>query len=336
MSKKQIFTLAIIAVFCLQVGAVLAQEPFSAEGIPPESDFVYRKHYEQVQEIMSSALAQREAKLEAFMNKCDPKSKILQHREAYLGQIVQEYKKAGMSAQADALTQKMIKMFPKSDALAGQQLKQAYDSKNWPKVIESGEKLRASSPNDPQILAMLAEAYSNTKNNAKLLEISPKVVEVLGAQKAISYVVWLADHYRQKNDAANASRYYEMALGAYPSRAPQGWSASDWNAIKTAGLQLRAGAAWQREDFGAVINTYNEILQFDPKNDGAYLFMGLSYWKMQQLDQAQVAFARAVVLNKTNSARARQYLEQIYKPMNNDSLEGLDKLLDKAKADLGL
>ena len=39
-----------------QFSIALAQEPYQApEGIPPESDFVYRKHYEEVQAIMQSA-----------------------------------------------------------------------------------------------------------------------------------------------------------------------------------------------------------------------------------------------------------------------------------------
>ena len=112
-SKQLISALILFSVVMFLGGPLWAQEPFTAEGIPPESDFVYGKHYEQVQEIISGPLAEREKKLETFFGKCDPKAKILQHKEAYFNQLLQEYKKAGMTAQADALSQKMLKMFPK-------------------------------------------------------------------------------------------------------------------------------------------------------------------------------------------------------------------------------
>ncbi len=314
-----------------------AQEPFSAEGIPPESEYVYSKHYEQVQEIMKTPdLAAREQKLTAFMNKLHPQAKIRQYMEAFFGQIVQDYEKAGQKDKAAALSQKMLQMFPKSDAAAAQQLKAAYDGKNWAKVIELGEPMRAKSPSDGAVLAMLAEAYRATNNNAKVMEIGTKLIQVLGPEKAIYYVVFLADQYRTKNDLANAAKYYDMALQAYPSRVPEGWQPAQWNQVKATAYQVEATQAWGAQDFQGVIAAYNNLLKTDPHNDAAYMFMGLSYWRLQQLDQAQDALAKAVVLNKSNSAKARQYLEQLYKPRNNNTLDGLDQVLAKAKADLRL
>ena len=334
--RKQIVMLVLIAGVVLGP-SLLAQEPFSAEGIPPGSDFVYRKQYDQVQEILKTPdLAQREQSLMAYFQKLHAEAKIRQFMEAFFGQILEEYQKKGMTAQADALTQKMTKMFPKSDALLGQQLKAAYDGKNWPKVIEVGEKMRASAPNDPQLLAMLTQAYQSTNNNAKVMELAPKLIDAIGPKKAINYVVFLGDQYRQKNDSANAGKYYAMALQAYPTTPPDGWQAAQWNAVKLASHQLKASSAWAAQDWATVIKSYQDVLKLDPKNDAAYMGMGLAYWKQQNLDAAQDAFAKAVVLNKTTAAKSRQYLEQLYKPRNNNSLDGLDKVLAKAKADLNI
>ncbi len=335
--RKQFIILALIVSAVVLGSPLYGQEPFSAEGIPAGSDFVYRKQYDQVQEIMKTPdLAQREQKLTAYYQKLQPEAKIREYMEAYFGQILEEYQKKGMTAQANALTQKMLKWFPKSDALLGQQLKTAYDGKNWSKVIEVGEKMRATAPNDVQVLAMLTQAYQSTNNNAKVLELAPKLVDALGPKKAINYVVFLGDQYRQKNDTANARKYYNMALQAYPTTPPDGWKAAQWNAVKEASYQLSATAAWNAQNWPAVIKSYQEVLKLDPQNDGAYLGMGLAYWKQQELDAAQAAFAKAVVLNKTTAAKARQYLEQLYKPRNNNSLDGLDQVLAKAKAELGV
>lgn len=329
-----------ILLFCLmaallQFGTILAQEPFSQEGIPPGSDYVYRQHYAQVQEILKVPdVAQRESNLESFMKKLHPDSKILQYMESFFGEIVKAYQAKGQTAQANALTSKMMKLFPKSDSFLPQQFKAAFDSKDYPKAIELGEKIRAKTPNDGQVLVMLAQSYIATKNTAKVVEISPKVVSLLGANKAAYYVAWLADYYRNQRDMANAQKYYEMLHEAYPTSPPQGWEAAQWKSIKAITFQLRAGSAWAREDFQAVIEAYSESLKYDPTNDAAYLSIGLSYWRLKELDKAQAAFAKAVVLNKASAPKARQYLEQLYKPRNNDSLDGLEKVLEQAKAEL--
>lgn len=336
--KVRLFRLSLflVVMLCAEAAVVLAQEPFSAEGIPPSSDYVYRQQYDQVQEIMKAPLGERATKLETYMKKCHKDAKILQYMEAFFSQIVQDLQKAGQTAQADALTQKMIQMFPKSDNIMAQQFQAAYKNKDYAKAIELGEQIRAKAPNDAQVMVMLAQSYIATNQTAKVVEISPKIISTLGPEKGISYVVWMADYYKGKNDATNAIKYYDMAMRAYPNSVPEGWDANRWKAVVASNYQLRASGAWAREDFNGVIESYSALLSYDPKNDGAYLFIGLSYWKQQKLDMAQAAFARAVVLGGENSARARQYLEQIYKPLNNDSLEGLDAILEKAKADLGV
>ena len=49
------------------------------------------------------------------------------------------------------------------------------------------------------------------------------------------------------------------------------------------------------------------------------------------MDEAMGAFAMASVLDRPGSARARGYLEQIYKARNSDSLDGIDDLLNGAR-----
>ena len=316
---------------------LVAQEPFSAEGIPPSSDFVYRKHYEQVEEIMATPdVAAREQKLTAFMEKLHPEAKIRQYMEAYFGQIAEAYQKAGQTAKATALTDKMAKLFPKSDAQLGPQFKAAFDAKDYAKAIELGERLRKAAPGDAQVLLMLAESYRATNNNAKVIELAPRVIDAVGPDKAIGYVVQLAAHHREKNDLGNAARFYGMALKAYPNRTPEGWTSDQWGQVKAAAYDTQGKQAWAAKDYRSAVAAYKNLLSIDPKNDGAYLYIGMGHWQLQELDEAEAALAKAVVLDKAASAKARELLEQLYKPRNNNSLDGLDDVLAKARADLRL
>jgi hypothetical protein len=108
---------------------------------------------------------------------------------------------------------------------------------------------------------------------------------------------------------------------------------------------VRATNSYLNKNYEAATQDYYQSLQYAPNNDAAYLYMGLSFWKfssgledparLEQLNQAVTAFARAVAMGGPNQAKAQQYLEQVYKPLNNNTLDGLDEVLEKARADIG-
>jgi tetratricopeptide (TPR) repeat protein len=106
--------------------------------------------------------------------------------------------------------------------------------------------------------------------------------------------------------------------------------------VLSSGNTIIATNAYVAKDFDTAIKHFKEALSYSPQNDHAYLFLGLSYWKKQELDLAMDAFAKGAVLGKPNSAKSREYLEQLFKPRNNDSLEGLDEFLAAAKAALNI
>ncbi len=337
--SKRLATLFFLALLFAWVAPALAQEPIepivAPEGIPADSDWLYRQHYDQVQEIMKTPdLAQRANQLEHYMSKCPPEAKILQYMEGFFGQIVREMANAGKNAEAAALTDKMRQLFPNSTALAGQAFQAAFQSGDYAKAIELGEKLYASNP-DPQIGVILAQSYIATKNAAKAEEYSLKALETLGTEKGVYFAVWLADYYAGQGKTDLTMKYYQDILGAYPDSPPQGWNADAWNQIKVKSYLLQGSSLYAQKDHKGAIAAFEKVAKIQPKNDTAYLYIGLSHWQLQELDQAMDSFAKAVVIGGGASAKARQYLEQIYKPRNGDSLEGLDKLLDKAKTELG-
>jgi tetratricopeptide (TPR) repeat protein len=333
MNQRLIRSLLGITLFLVigQFTITLAQQPYQApEGIPPESDFVYRKHYEEAQAIMQAPLADRAAKMEAYMKALHPKSQILGSMEAYFRQIAAQLKSAGNASASDALTKKLLVMFPNSDAAVSQQLQQAFQAKDYGKSITLGEKLLAKSPDNKTILNILAASYIQSNNEAKAVAIVPKAIKAIGAKDAVSLVIWMADYYKAQNDIPKALTYYKQALGTFSA------GSNEYKSLKTAIGTIEGTTAFKAKDFDGSVAAFNEVISVDPGNDGAYLYLGLSYWRLQKLEEAQSAFAKATVLGKGTSAKAREYLLQIYTPLNGGSEEGLDKVLDAAKADLGI
>jgi tetratricopeptide (TPR) repeat protein len=317
---------------------VVAQDPIvPPEGIPVESDWLYRQHYAQIQEILALPdIAEREKRLLAYNSKVSSKAKISQHMPAFLSQVVEAYQKAGQAQQASALQQKLAEMYPEAaKAAKGANFLQAYQSKNYAKAIELGEPLYAETK-DTQVLSMLADSYIGSKNEAKSVEYCNKAVAALGDKKGVNYLYWLAENYQRKQDLNQAGTYYSRLLRAYPKTTPEGWDAKAWGHVLATGNGVLATNAYVKEDFENAIKYFNESLSYSPHNDHAYLFMGLSYWKIQELDLAMDAFAKATAIGKGNSAKAREYLEQLYKPRNGGSLDGLEDFLVAAKQALNL
>ena len=323
----------ILMITCLWIpgGVISAQEPIEApEGIPVKSDWLYRKHYVQVQEIMQAPLDQREAKLKNFYRKLHRMAKMRQVMVSFFGQIVKDYEAAGKSQEAKALTATMMDLFPQLRPTPKQLLGQAYQAKNYARVIELGEKLYAAKP-DSTLTAMLADSYIATQNGPKALEYSLTALKALGTKEGVYFAVWLAEYYTSRQDLNNAMKYYDRLLRAFPDQVPPKWDAERWSKVLATGYNLQANDAYLRSDYASAIQQFHESLKYSPRNEQAYLFIGLAHWKEQEMVEAMGAFAMASVLDRPGSAKAHGYLEQIYKSRNSDSLDGIEELLDSAR-----
>ncbi|RPI23561.1 MAG: hypothetical protein EHM61_19460 [Acidobacteria bacterium] len=330
--------LSVLLVFSVMTTA-LAQDPVKPpEGVTPESDWLYAKHLEQVQgTIMKEADPNlRVQKLENFTKKLPPQAKILPYMESFFLQTAEELQKAGKTQEANAVMAKVVELFPNSPTVKTQQFMTAFQNKDYPKAITLGEELNAANPN-PQMTAMLAQAYMATSNGPKAAEYSQKILEASGPKDGAFYLLWLAEYNNAQKNVPKALEYYSTFLQTFPEDAPpQGWAPDVWNRHKATAYALKAGQAYAAKDCATATQNFEQSLKFAPKNDTAYLMIGMCQWRAQQLDQAEQSFIKAVAIGGPASTKAREYLEQIWKPRHNGTVDGLDAAVAKAKTDLKL
>ncbi len=335
MSSLKRFLLVWLALSVASGAWLFGQEPFVApEGIPPESNYVYERHYAQIQEIMSSPLASRAANLEAFMKKLHPKSKALEYMEGFFNQIRKAHQDAGQADQAEAVGKQMARIFPDSKALQGQEFQQAWAGKNYAKVIELGEPMYAQNK-DPNIAFMLAQAAHATGNDAKTVSYGDTVVNHFGAQKAAFFAAWLADYYQKQGDSQKALSYYDKIVKDNPNSPPEGWTREYWQNVCAKPFAMRGDQAYKGQQWQKAIDQYEGLLAYQPRNDVAYYFMGMSYWQLKEMENAMDSFAKAAVLGGQTSTKAREYLTQIYSARNGGKTEGLDEFLAAARLAVG-
>lgn len=331
-----LFGLSVVLIFC-GMSVALAQDPITPpEGVTPESDWLYAKHLDQVQgTIMKEAdLNVRVQKLENYTKKLPPTAKIRPYMESFFLQTAEEMQKAGKTQDATAVMAKVTELFPNSPTVKSQQFMAAFQAKDYAKAITIGEELNAANP-DPQVTAMLAQSYMATGNGPKAEEYSQKILDASGPKDGAFYLLWLAEYNNGQKNVPKAMEYYNKFLETFPEDAPpQGWAAEVWNRHKATAYMLRAGQAYTAKDYPTAIQNLDLSTRFAPKNDTAYYMMGMSYWRTQNLDKAEESFAKAVAVGGPASARAREYLEQIWKPRHNNTTDGMDAAIAKAKADL--
>jgi len=73
-----------------------------------------------------------------------------------------------------------------------------------------------------------------------------------------------------------------------------------------------------------------------PNDDFTFYGLGFACMLLNDYPDAEANLAKAVVLHGIVTANARTLLEAIYKSQHNQSLDGIERVLMKARADLGL
>jgi tetratricopeptide (TPR) repeat protein len=92
----------------------------------------------------------------------------------------------------------------------------------------------------------------------------------------------------------------------------------------------------KRREAQQALAPFKKALDFNPSDDFSFYGLGLSYATLNDYTNAESCLAKAVALNGPVMNNATATLQEIYKRRHNNSLEGLDKVIAKAKAELGI
>jgi len=354
--QKPIMIVVISFLFSLGVLQVFGWQ----DKISPVSDYQYKKDYAQYEGIKKEADAQKRADLLLGFMKERPISRMLTYVVAdYLECVrphIQGKNWAKVIAMEEALaalmpTEKTVQAAAVPEPGAGEFLKNVlapahrtvqsallaanYQAGNLPKAAEIGERLYAAAP-DRGMAAALADIYIKLNNADKFATYAEKVVAEIPIEQSYTLALQLAGVYQQKNDLAKASGYAAKVMEAFGDKVPQGVQESVWNGSRAYAFGLLGLHAYANKDYPKTLEYYGKATQFSPKSDDAWYYTGMAKWRSQDPEGAIQAFAKCVVINKTMAKKAQEYLEQLYKARHNDTLDGLDQVLAKAKSELGI
>ncbi len=353
LSKVIAFTVAALLLWGMVVSA--------QEKISPVSDYQYKRDYAQVETIIKEPDLTKRAGLLLDFVKQRPISRSLdyvaQNYVACLKPLMDAKDWAKVASSEEGFvalmpTEKSVAAAQVPEPGAGEfiknQLKNAqkfmhqnliaayFQGNNMAKAAELAEKGYAENPADPAALDLLMTIYKKAFPE-KAAALTEKLAGDQPIEKSFGTTMQLADQYWAAKNVDRAVEYAKKVMDAYGDKLPPGVQETDWNPVRARAYGYMATVAYTKKDYAGAIVLYDKISKVVPKEDGPYYYIGMCKWQNKDQEGAIPYFAKATVLGKNFSQKAKGYLEQLYKSVNQkDSLDGLDQVLAKAKADLGI
>jgi len=313
--------------------------PAQREEIPPDSDYMYRKDSAAIDEIKAKETdpQKRADALVAWVSSHPRATRAIAYAASYYAEVVSGVLKAGDPQKALTMIQTFQTAAPSNTTLVPMQMSAYYQAKNWAKATEIGEKLYAANPSTG-LANDLSGIYMQAGNSEKYLFYAEKVLADVGMEKGYSIALQIVNLHIQKKEMAKALPLLVQLMTAYGDKVPSGIQEANWNQTRAFAFGVMAADSYySKKDLPKAIELYEKVTKFAPKSEDAWYFIGMAKWQGKDQKGAIEPFAKAYVIGgKLYSQKARDNLDQLWKAEHNGSMDGLDAVIAKAKADLGI
>ncbi len=304
------------------------------EGAKPVPDVGYTKEeYDEFNKALSDPdLKARSEGLQQFI-KTHPNSKLNEHAMAGLSALLaQVYQQKDMATLA-MVSESFLQMKPDDIAALALATEAFYTNKDYGKAAKYGEAFYAKKPS-LEVARLLAHSFDELKNEGKFASYAEKCIPEMSGKDAFFYSAKLSYYYGNRKDIGRAALHCQKMLAAYgEGEIPPGYTPDRWAQEKARIYSIMGRNYYERKQFANAVGAYNNSLKHFRQNDEAYYYMGMSYWAANDTTSAMKAFAKAYSFNKPYSKTARAQLENLYKALNNGSLDGIDRILRAANPD---
>ena len=290
------------------------------------------EEYERYQTIDAEADPVKKTDMVVAFIKEKPESSLRSYLEASFQRLMADLIQQQKWSQAISVGKKFLAVSPDHQATIDG-LTYAYSYTANPRGLTTyGEKTYAANP-DEGLAYSLAVSYLQLENNAKFLQWGAKVTPSYP-----NYVVIL-DHMMRRTTGATQVKHARTCLKFLPTaKKPQGMDDKTWtdtvNSSYAAAYGVLGAASYQSGSYGVAIKHLENALKYDNRNETAFYFLGMSYWRTNKLDSAMLNFAKAYLLKGSTSSNAKKYLEELWRNSHRGSLSGVDRVIQRAQKEL--
>jgi tetratricopeptide (TPR) repeat protein len=250
--------------------------------------------------------------------------------------VAQEAPKAPVK-QPQAKTQQEYDAFVKFNA-----------EQDFAKKVAAGEQFEKDFPNSeltvPFVYPQMVVSYQQLNSYEKTVEFGEKILRADPANTFALFMLALVIPERIKDDDLDrqqkldqTTKYAKKLLELTPTlQKPMQLTDEQFKGQKA---QLEGGAhsalgfiALHKKNYDEAIAEYKKSVEIFPKDAISFYRLGLCYSFAKKDDEAIKVLATAVAMN--GPPQAKSFLEQLYKAKNGGSLDGLDKVISQAAANV--
>ncbi|MEW5977416.1 MAG: hypothetical protein AB1898_16615 [Acidobacteriota bacterium] len=314
---------------------VLDLEEAEKQAAKPTSDVGYTKEeYDAFQKALNNPdLKLRAEELMQFA-KDKPESKLREHALNAVPAVMAELYQAKDMASLAPVAESYLELKPGDEAALGVATEAFYTNKDYAKATKYGEAFYEKKPS-PELAQLLAHSFDQLKNDGKFANYAEKALGNMSPQDAFFYSAKLSYYYANRKDIGRAATHCQKMMSAYgDGEPPPGYTADKWNQEKARSYAIIGRNYYERKQFANAVSAFNNSLKYYRQNDEAYYYMGMSYWSANDPTNALKSFAKSYSLNKAYAKTARDKMETLYKALNNGSVEGIDRILRAAAAEM--
>ncbi|MBN2241472.1 MAG: tetratricopeptide repeat protein [Acidobacteria bacterium] len=290
------------------------------------------EEYNRYQTIDAEADPVKKTDMVVAFIKEKPESSLRAYLEASFQRLVADLSQQQNWSQIISLGQKFLTVAP-NDKTTIDALTYAYSSTgNLKGFTTYGEKTYAANPS-PELAYSIAIAYLQLDNGAKFLQWGKKV-----PASSPNYVVVLTQMMR-RTAGNEQDKYARECLKILPAaKKPEGMGDKDWqemvNGSYATAYAVLGASSYQSGSYSTAIKNLENSLKYNSRNETAYYFLGMSYWRNNQMDAAMLNFAKAYLLKGSTSAQSKKYLDQLWSSSHRGSLAGVDRVIQRAQQEM--
>jgi tetratricopeptide (TPR) repeat protein len=278
-------------------------------------------------------LDKRGTMLLAFLEKY-PKSKLKTYIVTGYQTLMYEQRQKQAYAKLLPLAEQWLKYYPDDLQTIVYIAESAHSLGQDQKYIDYALKIYAVKP-DCSLAASITNSYEKLGNKEKSLEWTQKLFSCPQFDGNFGIRMIFVGKYWDEKKLDKAAEYAGLALKALDvAKKPDDKSDADWRKDRTEVIascnNIIGLNYYEKEKYAEAIKSLEKVVKVK-KDCTAYYYIGLSQWKLDQVDDAMLSFDVAARCGGDRADEAKAHLEKLYKAIHNNTLIGIEKIHAKAE-----
>jgi len=314
----------------VNAGAASSQQKPAVQ--EPEPEYTEEEYDAYDKAVQEPDLDKRAAELNAFIAKY-PKSKLMTYIVTAYQTLLYDYSKSQKYDKLEPAAEQWLRTNPGDLQTMAYIAEAAQKLGHDQKYAEYAEQIYAQKSSG-NLAYYIAQTYKKIGNDAKYGE---------WVQKVFTYPEFAGDYglrysfvqkFVDQKDYPKAAEYAQLTLKSVESSKKDAATAqADWDkeirSVKRACQFIIGMNQYQQEKFAEAITSFQTALRTEKFAEG-FFYIGLSEWKVNKIDEAMLAFARAEKMGGPLASQAKEHLESLYKSIHNNMTIGIEKIYKKA------